>query len=595
MRSTIEPLGLPAVLALAVIGCGSPPAPVPEYPPLQPLPAVSDEVSSAAAPPPAHTADATDAHAAHAQPPLWTLEGLAKGAVLLPDLGAHRRAVTTAAKEAQAFFDQGLALTYGFNHDEAARSFARAAQIDPTCAMCFWGAALTLGPNYNIPMLPERAVAAWDAVTRAQAAAPSAAPVEQALIAALAKRYKGPEYVDPAAMAPFNQAYADAMRDVARSFLDDLDVQVLSAEAQMDLNPWQLWKADGQAAPGTLAIVKALEAVLQKAPTHPGANHYYIHAVEASKTPARAIAAAERLPSLIPGAGHIVHMPAHIFQRVGRYSDASNANQRAIEVDEKYLSAVTPPGYYRFYLGHNHGFLAYSASMEGRSQVALQAARMAAKTIPRDLVCGMPGMDFFLSEPLLVMVRFGRFEELLHEPRPDAKYAVLTGLWHHGQGMALAATGKADEARAHVEAIRAVAAALPPDLVAGLNTGKAVLELSAKVVEARIADSQKSAGAIALWQAAVALEDQLAYSEPADWFYPVRHYLGAALLDAGKAKEAEAVYRADLERNPKNGWALYGVWQALLAQNRAKDAKAAEARFRSAFANADFSLTRTAF
>jgi tetratricopeptide (TPR) repeat protein len=575
--------------ALAACACSAAPAPAPEYPPLEP-PAAEADVSPAAP-----AAGVIDPHGGHATPVAWTLDGMAKGAVLLPDLGAHRRAVTTSVPEAQAFFDQGLALAYGFNHDEAARSFARAAQLDPTCAMCFWGAALTLGPNYNIPMLAERAAAAWDALQHAQAAAASAAPVEQALIAALAERYKGPEYVEPPAMAPYNQAYAAAMWEVAKKFPADADVQVLAAEAQMDVNPWQLWKPDGQPAPGTEDIVKALEGVLAKAPDHPGANHYYIHAVEASKTPGRALASADRLPSLMPGAGHIVHMPAHIYQRVGRYADASKANQRAIAADEKYLATITPLGYYAFYLGHNHGFLAYSASMEGRSQVALEAARASAAATPRDLVCGMPGMDFFLSEPLLVMVRFGRFDTLLHEPKPDAKYAVLNGLWHHARGMALAATGKLDEARAEVNAIRAIETELPGDLLANLNSGKAVLELAAKVVDARIAEAQKSPDAIAQWQDAVALEDGMAYAEPADWFYPTRHYLGAALLDAGRPKEAEAVYRADLERNPKNGWALYGVWQAMLAQKRTAEARAAEKAFRAAWAGADFELKRSAF
>lgn len=555
-------------------------------------------VSCASQPKPAAKAEPTSGNETKEAPPAmpeFTLSGLAKGAVLLPDLGTHRRSVTTKAPAAQAFFDQGLALTFGFNHDEAARSFAKAAELDPTCALCFWGAALTLGPNYNIPMLPDRARAAWEAIGAAQAQASAATPVEQALIAALAQRYKGPEYLDPVAMAPFNQAYADAMRGVAQKFPEDLDVQVLYAEALMNLNPWKLWTTDGKPAPGTEEIVKALEGVLAKKPEHPGANHYYIHAVEASKSPERAIASADRLAALMPGAGHIVHMPAHIYQRVGRYADASKANEAAIVSDEAYLKAVTPPGYYPFYLGHNHGFLAFSASMEGRSADALSAARKSAETIPKDIVCGMPGMDFFLAEPLLVMVRFGRFDEILREPKPEAKYAMLSALWHHSQGMALAGTGKLDEARAQAAAIREIAKAIPEEMLAGMSTGKQLLELSAKAVEARVADAEKKPEAAALWQAAVEIEDQLAYNEPADWFYPTRHYLGAALLDAGKAKDAEAVYRADLKKNPKNGWALYGLWQALMAQKRNKDAKAAEKDFRAAWSKADFELKRSAF
>jgi len=525
----------------------------------------------------------------------WSLEGLAKGAVLLPQLGPYKRKqVTTSSEEARAFFDQGLALTYGFNHDEAARSFARAAQIDPTCALCFWGAAYTLGPNYNIPMLPERAAAAWDALTRAQQASSTASPVEAALINALAKRYKGPEYVDPEGMAAFNQAYADAMRPVAKQFPADADVQVLFAEALMNLNPWKLWTPDGKPTAHTDEIVKTLEGVIKKSPKHPGANHYYIHAVEASKKPQRAVASADRLPLLMPGAGHMVHMPAHIYQRVGRYADASKANTDAIAADELYLKTVTPPGYYPFYLSHNHGFLAFSASMEGRTQTSLTAARASSQTMPRDVVCGMPGMDFFLSEPYLVMVRFGLHDELLREPKPDAKYRVQMGLWHHGQGMALAAKGKSAQAREHAAAIRSIANELPAEMHANLNVAKDVLALAALIVEARSADVDKDPAAVSLWRQAVALEDQLAYSEPADWFYPVRHYLGAALLDAGDAKAAEAVYRADLERNPKNGWAYYGLWQALAAQKRTREAKAAERDFQRAWSQADIQLTRSA-
>jgi hypothetical protein len=301
----------------------------------------------------------------------------------------------------------------------------------------------------------------------------------------------------------------------------------------------------------------------------------------------------------MPGAGHMVHMPAHIYQRVGRYADASKANRRAAEVDEAYLKRVEPPGYYPMYTAHNYGFLAYSASMQGKSAEALEASRRSAQNMPRDIVCGMPGMDFFLSEPLLVMVRFGRWEELLKEPKPDAKYAVLVGLWHHAQGMALAATGKPEQAKAEVQAIQAIAAALPPDLLAGLSSGKDVLALAAKVVEARAAEALKDPGAIALWEAAVALEDGLAYSEPADWFYPTRHYLGAALLDAGNAAGAEAVFRADLERNPHNGWALFGLSQALVSQagqsaEKKKEIKTVDNAFKKAWKDADIKLSRAA-
>jgi tetratricopeptide (TPR) repeat protein len=528
--------------------------------------------------------------------PAWSLDALAEGAVALPDLGKHQRAVTTQSAQAQAFFNQGLALTYGFNHDEAARSYAAAGSMDPTCAMCWWGAAYTMGPNYNMPMLPDRAEAAWDALQRAQqAAAAGATPVEQALVAALSKRYKGPEYIDPVAMQTYNQAYAAAMREVAEQFPEDMDVQVLFAEALMNLNPWKLWTPAGDPGPETAEIVSTLESVLAKMPEHPGANHYYIHAIEASKQPEKGEAAADRLGSLAPGAGHLVHMPAHIYQRVGRYADASEANRRAIEADQRYLDTIEPPGYYGFYMAHNYGFLAYSASMEGRSAESIEASRKSADQMPRDMVCGMPGMDFFVAEPFMALVRFGQWDQLLAEPKPDPKYQVLTALWHHAHGMALATTGQTSEAKADLLAIQDMSKSIPDEMLVGLNAGRAVLELAAKVLEARIAEMEKSMDAIALWEAAVSLEDQLAYNEPADWFYPTRHYLCAALLDAGRSKEAIAVYQADLAKHPSNGWALFGLWKAQVAAKQNAKAKQTKAEFETAWSRADIELTRSAY
>jgi tetratricopeptide (TPR) repeat protein len=520
---------------------------------------------------------------------------LAKGAMLFDDLGTLTRPVTTSSPSAQRYFDQGLRLTYAFNHDEATRSFAMAAEIDPACAMCFWGVALTLGPNYNVPMLPARAKAAWEALERAKLLAPRTTPVELALVSALTTRYKGQDPLDPVAMHPFNVAYADAMRTIAKSFPDDLDVQVLFAEATMDINPWKLWTLDGKPSEGTEETVSTLERVIAREPNHPGANHYYIHAVEASPHPEKALPSAERLPGLIPGAGHIVHMPAHIFQRVGRYADASTANERAVRVDLAYMQKTTPPGYYPMYLGHNYGFLAFSSSMEGRSAVSLEAARHASKAMPPGMIDMMPGMDFFVAEPLLTMVRFGKWDDLLAEPRPDPKYPVLTGFWLHGHGMALAAKGRTTEALAHRDELLKLAAAVPPELLAGQSSAKDVLGLAAKVIEARVATLQKRKDSLALWAEAVDLADKLAYAEPDDWFYPVRHYQGAALLSAGKAKEAEAVYREDLRRHPHNGWALFGLSKSLAALKKTAEAAAVNDEFDAAWKNADFKLASTAF
>ncbi|RKG78231.1 hypothetical protein D7W79_13410 [Corallococcus exercitus] len=536
------------------------------------------------------------AHGAHGKPSaLSSLTSLAQGAVLFDDLGTFQRKVTTRSPEAQAFFDQGLRLTYTFNHDEAARSFARAAQLDPSCAMCFWGVALVMGPNYNVPMLPDRAATTWDALRRAQALAATATPAEQALIGALSRRYGGPEPRTPEQMKPFSQAYANAMRDVAKRFPDDMDVQVLFAESLMNLNPWKLWTLEGKPEPGTEEIVSRLEAVLARAPNHPGANHYYIHAVEASEHPERALPSAERLPGLMPGAGHVVHMPAHIYQRVGRYADASESNRRAIDADHAYLRQVEPIGYYPMYLAHNWGFLSFSASMEGRREESIRAARESSKVLPPEMLAEMPGMDFFVSEPLLAMVRFGRFDALLAEPRPDAKYPVLTGMWLHAHGLALAAKGEFKQARAeHAELVK-LAASIPDTLTAGNNPAKDVLDVAARVLDASIAERQGCADALSRWDDAVRAADELAYSEPSDWFYPVRHYQGAALLDAKQYKAAEAVYREDLRRNPGNGWALFGLAQSLKGQGRTEEASAAHQRFEKAWANADIALTRTAF
>jgi tetratricopeptide (TPR) repeat protein len=288
-------------------------------------------------------------------------------------------------------------------------------------------------------------------------------------------------------------------------------------------------------------------------------------------------------------------MPAHIYQRTGRYADASAANAAAADVDHKYLGTVKPPGYYPMYLGHNYGFLSFSASMEGRSADSVKAARESAKALPPAMLEMMPGMDFFIAEPILAMVRFGRWDELLNEPRPDPKYPVLTGFWLHGHGMALAAKGRLDEAKADLAALRALEAKSPDDLTAGNNHAKDVFALAAKILEARIATLEKSPNALALWQEAVALNDGLSYSEPDDWFYPVRHYQGAAWLAAGQAQQAEAVYREDLKRHPNNGWALYGLWQSLRAQGKEAEAAQAKAGFERAWAKADFTLTATAF
>lgn len=528
-----------------------------------------------------------------------TLAQWAQGAQRFDNLGSYSRSVTTASPEAQAYFDQGLRLIYAFNHDEAVRAFARAVELDPSCALCYWGAGEALGPNYNMPAMPERWSVLWQALRSAQQQASHASPVEQALIAALAKRYTGSEPLSPDAMDPYNRAYADAMRDVAHRFPDDDDVQVFFAEAAMTANPWKLWDHEGHAAPGTDEIVATLETVLARNRAHPGANHYYIHAVEASPHPEKAVAAAERLPGLIPGGGHIVHMPAHIFQRVGRYADASEANRAGARVDLAYIEQAKPPewAYYAgMYLAHNYQFLAYAASMQGRSAEALQATRDMREHVPDAMLQMGGGLDWYMAERYFVLERFGHWQALLDEPAPDAKLQGLGAAYRYARACAFAATGDITRAREEKAMLDAIAAALPAGAPAGLNTASDLLAVATGVAGARIAYAEGDrAAAIAVLRDAAAKEDLLAYDEPANWFVPVRHLLGAYLLADGRAVEAEAVYREDLRLHPANGWALHGLVLALKAQRRQAEADAAGREFAAAWKDADIRLDASAF
>jgi tetratricopeptide (TPR) repeat protein len=535
------------------------------------------------------TADMTSAPA--------TLEQWAEGAQLFDGLGDFHRGVTTSSKEAQAYVDQGMRLLWAFNHDESSRSFARAAQLDPTCAMCFWGVALTVGPNYNLPMMAERrAKVAWQALQQAKANAPRTAPVEQAMIAALGARYPDAKPLDPSNEGPVLSAYAKAMQGVAQQFPDDSDVQTLTAEALMNINAWKLWALDGAPAPGTEEIVARLQGVLAKDPQHPGANHYYIHAIEASPHPENAVPSAERLPGMMPAAGHLEHMPAHIMQRVGRYGDAAMANRKGAAADVAYFAHTTPPDYYAMYTAHNYEFLAFSTAMQGRKADTLDAARKARAIISDDLLMAMPGQDWYLAETYATMVRFGMWDEMLAESPPSSQLTALTGGYRYGRVVALAAKKRTGEATAELAELEKIAAAATADDSAGLNAAGDVLAVAVLVGKARIADAQQRGNdAIALLIQAAAKEDQLAYDEPSDWFLPVRHMLGAALLRANKAQEAEAVYREDLRRHPDNGWALYGLWQSLIAQHKDAEAQAVRQRFDKAWQSADITLSASAF
>lgn len=519
-------------------------------------------------------------------------------APLFNDLGIHHHEITTKSPEAQRYFDQGLILNFGFNHAEAVRSFQEAARLDPSCAMCSWGEALALGPNINAPMLPEAVPQAWAAVRKAVELSGGASERERAYIQALSQRYAAKAVED---RKPLDRAYADAMREASRRFPDDLDLATLFAEALMDLSPWAYWDKEGKPTAHTPEILATIESVLARAPEHIGAIHYYIHAVEASENPARAEAYAEKLGRLVPGAGHLVHMPAHIYMRVGRYHDASLANEQASKADESYLAQCRAQGIYPLaYHPHNIHFLWASAAMEGRSAVALEAAVKLRQVTHQGMMheTGYGTLQHYWITPLYALVRFGQWDEVLAHPRPSDDLLYPIGVWHYARGVAFAAKGNAREANGELAKLQAMAAdkRVSSITIWDINTATALLNVAAETLAGEIAAREgKLEEAVAHLTKAVALEDELNYNEPPDWYYPVRHSLGAALLAANRAAQAEAVYREDLRRNPENGWALFGLAKSLLAQGKAEEAAEAEARFRKAWSRADVTLTASRF
>jgi len=520
----------------------------------------------------------------------------AEGPPLMEGTGTHHFPVTTRSARAQSYVDQGMAFVYAFNHDEAIRAFDEAARLDPGCAMAYWGKALALGPNYNLPTDSERAATARRTVDRALALAGGATPRERAYVQALAKRYgRSPDSDDRKAL---DRAYADAMREVAKRFPDDTDASVLFAESLMVLRPWDLWAPDGAPQPGTEEIVATLEGVLARDPGHPGANHYYIHAVEASPHPERALRAADTVAATIPAAGHIVHMPSHIYMRVGRYADAADTNTKAIAVDEAYIASQTPAGVYpMMYYPHNIHFFWSAASMEGRSADAIAAARKVDAHLSPEMFAEMDAMEYFAPTLAFAYVRFGRWDEILALPKPADGLSYSAAMWHHARGLALAATGKLDAAEASLAEMRRLAADIPPDRIIGDNQPAARhVELGAAVVAGEIAARRgRTDEAVSVLEEAIRLEDALPYTEPPAWYQPVRHRLGALFLRADRAAEAEAVYREDLRRNPENGWALSGLATALRRRGKDDEARAVADRAHRAWARADVELAASAF
>lgn len=526
---------------------------------------------------------------------LWWAAGVAQGQPQLYDnLGTLHHPITTTSELAQRYFDQGLRLVYAFNHEEAIRSFEEAAKHDPNAPMPYWGIALALGPNINAAMSKEDGHRAVEAIKQARARLSAATAAERAYIEALTKRYLGSPRASRAAL---DKAYADAMRSVWRAYPSDVDAGVLFAEAMMDLRPWDFWTADGTPKPGTQEIVSTLEAVIQKQPDHPGACHYYIHAVEASREPQRALACADRLPGLMPGAGHLVHMPAHIYARVGMYHESSERNAAAAHVDEHYLEGAHLTGDYADgYYSHNLHFLWASLMMEGRSAEAIKTATALLATITDEEARSNRGKEPYLTTKLLTWIRFGRWEDLLREPPPSKGLHLVEGTWRLGRGMALVATGRLPGADGERQALVTLTKQFRRSKNQQDKLERDLLKISERLLAGQIASHRRRADeAIKALREATKIEDSLQGAEPPHWSLPVRHYLGPVLLLAGRAPEAEVEYRADLKWNPENGWGLFGLLQSLKAQR--KDAEAAEisGRFEKAWAHADVTLAASRF
>lgn len=498
-------------------------------------------------------------------------------AVLHPGIGDHHHPISTANPDAQKFFDQGLTLVFGFNHDEALRSFERAAALDPKSPMALWGVALVLGANYNDPGSTERNQKAYHAIQQAMALLDGAPERERDYVRALARRYAADGKGDLAALAA---AYKDAMGELMRKYPDDMDAATLYAESLMNLNPWKLWDAAGNPAPGTLEIVQVLESVLRREPQHPGANHYYIHAIEASPNPERALASAERLKSLVPAAGHLVHMPGHIYLRTGDFESAAKTNTAAVASDKQMVARMGDKAgmYALMYANHNWHFIAFSRAEQGRASEALAAAREMQRSVTPHLKA-MPMLEAFAVVPLFTMARSHQWTELLKEADPKTNEGILRATWLFARTLALAGTKQLDAANKERAAFEQARQAIPAEFPWGVNNlAKDVFAVAAHELDARLAEAAgDAAAALPHWREAVALETKLVYDEPPAWYRPLRESLGGALYRTGDFAGAEKVFRENLDRNPRNPRSLFGLAEALQAQK--KDASAVQRQF----------------
>jgi len=527
-----------------------------------------------------------------AAPPAAAPDAQPAAATLMPGMGNHHHPIATRSPDAQRFFDQGIDLVFGFNHEEAVRSFKRASELDATAAMPHWGIAWALGPNYNLDVDDERGKQANQAIARAIELSKNGPDSERAYVGAMAIRFPIGAKPDRAALA---RKYADAMGDLSRRYPDDLDAATLYAESLMNLRAWKLWSLDGKPAERTEEIVRVLESVLARDPNHLGANHYYIHTLEASPSPARALPSAVRLGTLAPAAGHLTHMPAHIYARTGDQAAAARANEAGANADRAYFKTASADSFYALaYFTHNLHFLADSEMMRGRLAAARQAAaEVAAKLAPHTQM--MPMVESLITMKTAVLLRFGRHDEILALPAPAANHPVEVAWWHFARGVALARTGKADDAAAARAALAAQTAKVPNEALfggTGLETAKSILALAAAVLDAQIAWARGARDeAIRHWTLAVAAADKVQYDEPPVFFYPVRESLGAALLLGGKAADAERVFRDDLVRHPRNARSLFGLHASLEAQGRSADAEWVKRAFDEAWQDADTMLT----
>ncbi|MEX2141933.1 MAG: tetratricopeptide repeat protein [Pirellulales bacterium] len=506
---------------------------------------------------------------------------------LFQGLGDHHRPITTLSKPAQRYFDQGLVFAFAFNHDEAIRSFEEAARLDPNAAMPWWGVALCNGPHINNPVMPpQRSASAWVALEKAMQRKQQATVAERALIEALSRRYANPP---PDDRKPLDEAYATAMHGVWKANQADPDIGTLYAEALMDLQPWDLWNKDGSPKGNSKEIIAVLEQAMRLNPKHPGALHLYIHAMESSSQPRRAITAADRLRSLVPASGHLRHMPSHIDVLTGRWNEAVEANVRAIEADRQYRQRSPRQEFMHVYMSHNHQMLAFAAMMQGRSKMALDAARQIRPNVPddyarRETVAIEP---FF---PILydVLVRFGMWDAILREPAPPDYLPITTAMWKFSRAVAFAAKGQVAEAeKAHAQ-FKLAKAEIPPDRMVAVNPAERVLQIADHVIAGEIAYRKGNIDeAVNQLRRAIAIEADLVYMEPPEWTIPVRHSLGAILVDAERYEEAAAVYRSDLAQWPENGWSLFGLARCLRAQGNTAEAEQYEKRFEKAWVNAD--------